>query len=62
MCLSVSSVSSVANSEPVSHVQLLFDRDNGNSLRFDAGAEFRVDVTPDLEQKLSRWLVTEQRP
>jgi len=43
-------------------VQLLFDRDNGNSLRFDAGAEFRVDVTPDLEQKLSRWLVTEERP
>ncbi len=43
-------------------VQLLFDRDNGNSLRFDAGAEFRVDVTPDLEQKLSRWLVTEKRP
>ncbi len=29
---------------------------------FDAGVEFRVDVTPDLEQKLSRWLVIEERP
>jgi DNA polymerase-3 subunit alpha len=42
-------------------VQLLFDRGNGNSLRMDAGAEFRVDLTPDLEEKLSRWLVIEQR-
>ncbi len=41
-------------------VQLLFDRDNGNSLRLDAGTEFRVDLTPDLTEKLSRWLVTEQ--
>src|SRR6266540_2420695 len=38
-------------------VQLLFDRENGNSLRLDAGAEFRVNLTPDLEEKLSRWLV-----
>src|SRR5215211_209902 len=37
-------------------VQLLFDRDNGNSLRLDAGTEFRVDLTPDLTEKLSRWL------
>jgi DNA polymerase-3 subunit alpha len=42
-------------------VQLLFDRGNGNSLRLDAGSEFRVDLTPDLREKLSRWLVTEQR-
>jgi DNA polymerase-3 subunit alpha len=41
-------------------VQLLFDRGNGNSLRLDAGTEFRVDLTPDLAEKLSRWLVTEQ--
>jgi len=41
-------------------VQLLFDRDNGNSLRLDAGTEFRVDLTPDLAEKLSRWLVTQQ--
>src|SRR5437667_2065152 len=38
-------------------VQLLFDRANGNSLRLDAGADFRVNLTPDLEEKLSRWLV-----
>ena len=56
-------VRNILVSSPGRHpVQLLFDRDNGNSLRFDAGVEFRVDVTPDLEQKLSRWLVTEERP
>jgi DNA polymerase III subunit alpha len=38
-------------------VQLWFDRANGNSLRMDAGADFRVNLTPDLEEKLSRWLV-----
>jgi DNA polymerase-3 subunit alpha len=38
-------------------VQLLFDRANGNWLRLDAGADFRVHLTPDLEEKLSRWLV-----
>ena len=37
-------------------VQLLFDRGNGNSLRLDAGTEFRVNLTPDLAEKLSRWL------
>ena len=39
-------------------VHLLFDRGNGNALRLDAGAEFHVDLTRDLEEKLSRWLVT----
>jgi hypothetical protein len=39
-------------------VQMLFDRGNGNALRLDAGAEFHVDLTRDLEEKLSRWLVT----
>ena len=38
-------------------VQLLFDRANGNSLRLDADADFRVNLTPSLEEKLSRWLV-----
>src|SRR5437870_10851236 len=38
-------------------VRLLFDRENGNSLRLDAGSEFRVNLTEDLEGKLSRWLV-----
>jgi len=56
-------VRNILVSSPGRHpVQLLFDRDNGNLLRFDAGAEFRVDITPDLEEKLSRWLVTEERP
>jgi len=55
-------VRNILVSSPGRHpVQLLFDRDNGNLLRFDAGAEFRVDVTPDLEERLSRWLVTEER-
>jgi len=39
-------------------VRLLFDRANGNSLRLDAGTEFHVNLTRDLEEKLSRWLVT----
>jgi len=42
-------------------VQLLFDRGNGNPLRLDAGSEFRVDLTPDLAAKLSRWLVAEPK-
>jgi DNA polymerase III subunit alpha len=39
-------------------VQLLFDRANGSPLRLVVGAEFYIDLTRDLEQKLSRWLVT----
>jgi DNA polymerase III subunit alpha len=42
-------------------VQLLFDRTKGNPLRLDAGTEFRVNLTPDLETKLSRWLVTKKQ-
>ena len=38
-------------------VRFLFDRVNGDPLRLDAGAEFRVNLTQDLEQKLARWLV-----
>ena len=54
-------VRNILVSAPGRHpVQLLFDRDNGNSLRLDAGTEFRVDLTPDLAEKLSRWLVTQQ--
>src|SRR5881296_1333124 len=41
-------------------VRLLFDRANGNALRLDAGEEFRVNLTRELEEKLSRWLVTEK--
>jgi DNA polymerase-3 subunit alpha len=48
----------LVSSPPGRHsVQLLFDRGNGNSLRLDAGMEFRVDLTPDLQEKLSHWLV-----
>src|SRR5438876_2923504 len=46
-------------------VQLLFDRPSGNSLRVDTGADYRVNLTRDLEEKLARWLVStkpERRP
>jgi DNA polymerase III alpha subunit len=55
-------VRNILVSSPGRHpVQLLFDRGNGNPLRLDAGTEFRVNLTPDLAEKLSRWLVTEQQ-
>src|SRR5204862_2724508 len=41
-------------------VRLLFDRAAGNALRLDAGAEFSVNLTRELEDRLSRWLVTEK--
>jgi DNA polymerase III subunit alpha len=54
-------VRNILVSSPGRHpVQLLFDRFNGNPLRLDAGSEFSIDLTPDLAEKLSRWLVTEQ--
>ncbi|MGE5208882.1 MAG: OB-fold nucleic acid binding domain-containing protein, partial [Alphaproteobacteria bacterium] len=51
----------LASSPGRQSVQLLFDRGNGNLLRLDAGTEFRVDLTPDLQEKLSRWLVTDRQ-
>ncbi len=39
-------------------VQLLFDRSPNGPLRVEAGEDFRVDLTAELEQRLSRWLVT----
>ncbi len=39
-------------------VQLLFGRTSGEPLRVDAGADFQVDLTLDLEEKLAKWLVT----
>ncbi|HEY2046488.1 MAG TPA: DNA polymerase III subunit alpha [Candidatus Udaeobacter sp.] len=55
-------VRNILVSSPGRHlVQLLFDRGNGGLLRLDAGTEFRVNLTPDLTEKLSRWLVTGQR-
>ncbi|MGC2625395.1 MAG: DNA polymerase III subunit alpha [Candidatus Udaeobacter sp.] len=54
-------VRNILVSSPGRHlVQLLFDRGNGSSLRLDAGIEFRVNLTPDLAEKLSRWLVIGQ--
>jgi DNA polymerase-3 subunit alpha len=38
-------------------VQFLFDRAPNDPLRVDAGEDFRVELTSELEQKLSRWLV-----
>ncbi|MEP7015507.1 MAG: DNA polymerase III subunit alpha [Verrucomicrobiota bacterium] len=38
-------------------VRFHFDRGNGNSLRLDAGAEFHVNLTRDLEDRLARWLI-----
>ena len=39
-------------------VQLLFDRAGETPLRVDAGAECRVKLTNELEEKLSRWLIS----
>jgi DNA polymerase-3 subunit alpha len=39
-------------------VRLLFDRPSGDSLRVDAGTDYRINLTRDLEEKLARWLVT----
>jgi DNA polymerase-3 subunit alpha len=38
-------------------VQLLFNRGDGSSLRLDAGVELRINLTHELEAKLSPWLV-----
>ncbi len=37
-------------------VQLMFGRSTGEVLCVDAGQEFRIALTPELEQKLSPWL------
>jgi DNA polymerase-3 subunit alpha len=48
----------LASSPGQRRVQLLFDRAPNDPLCVDAGADFRINLTGDLEQKLSRWLVT----
>ncbi|HUE41150.1 MAG TPA: OB-fold nucleic acid binding domain-containing protein, partial [Chthoniobacterales bacterium] len=48
----------LANSPGQRRVQLLFDRPNDEPLRVDAGADLRVNLTRELEEKLTRWLVT----
>ncbi len=37
-------------------VELLFERADGGVLRLDAGSDLRVELTPDLQQRLARWL------
>jgi DNA polymerase-3 subunit alpha len=48
----------LASSPGQRRVQLLFDRPNAEPLRVDAGPDLRVNLTSELEQKLTRWLVT----
>ena len=48
----------LATSPGVRRVQLLFQRSDGEVLRLDAGADLQVDLTPELRQKLARWLKT----
>ena len=38
-------------------VQLVFGRPNGEALRVDAGSDYSVTYTRELEQRLARWLV-----
>jgi DNA polymerase-3 subunit alpha len=47
----------LASSPGVRPVQLLFERVGGAALRVDAGSDCRINLTGDLQQKLSRWLV-----
>ena len=37
-------------------VQLVFGRPTGEALCLDAGNEFRISLTPELERRLSPWL------
>jgi hypothetical protein len=55
----------LASSPGQQRVQLVFGRPEGEALRVDAGPDFCVDMTRELEQKLARWLVAskaERRP
>jgi DNA polymerase-3 subunit alpha len=47
----------LASSPGARRVQLVFGRPNGDALRVDAGADFCVNLTRDLEVKLSHWLI-----
>ncbi len=37
-------------------VQLMFTRADGGVLRLDAGADLQVNLTPELQERLARWL------
>ncbi len=47
----------LATSPGSRRVQLVFGRPDGDALRVDAGPDYGVTVTRELEQKLARWLV-----
>jgi DNA polymerase-3 subunit alpha len=40
-------------------VRLFFETAEGETVRVDAGANFQVSVTAELEQRLQRWLIAE---
>jgi DNA polymerase III subunit alpha len=40
-------------------VRLFFETPEGETVRVDAGANFHVSVTAELEQRLQRWLIAE---
>ncbi len=47
----------LASSPGSRRVQLVFGRAGGDALRVDAGPDYGVTLTRELEQKLARWLV-----
>ena len=51
----------LASSPGPRRVQLVFGRANGEPTRMDAGPDFCVNLTRDLEEKLARWLVQSKR-
>lgn len=46
----------LATSPGGQRVQLLFERTDGGVLQLDAGADLRVQLTPELQERLARWL------
>jgi DNA polymerase-3 subunit alpha len=51
----------LASSPGPRRVQLVFGRPGGDALRVDAGADFCVNLTRELEEKLARWLISAKR-
>jgi DNA polymerase-3 subunit alpha len=47
----------LASSPGSRRVQLVFGRPNEEALRVDAGPDYSVTMTRDLEEKLARWLI-----
>jgi DNA polymerase III subunit alpha len=51
----------LASSPGPRRVQLVFGRPQGEPTRVDAGPDFCVNLTRELEEKLARWLVQSKR-